>query len=232
MNKPQYKHSYVAYLLRFFTELFFYLVTFAALLILLVPSSSQYSINSWPVSVAVSEQLPYVKNEQVILPIKLNENSSTTINRGEINFSSIDWPHYGTIGFLLSILNISLIVLVAHFVRRIFGSVEYGEPFTMANYHRLKYISILLLLMFFYKLIYSAVHHWYIINYVGLASGEFVSSLWSLIITFKDIQLADHQMLLHNQHSLILVYCAACVFVIALVFKEGLRLKRDSDSIV
>ncbi len=234
-NNQKNQRSTVAYLLRVLADVFFYLAVIGTLgttVTLIFTDESLSRVNSWPVSTAINKVVPYNIEIATLLPIELNSRSTSMINRGEIRFSSSDWPHYSLIYLVLLYVKLLIVVFIAHFLRHIFYSVENGQPFTVKSYHRLKYIALLLLLMFGYSLTYSFLHHWYIMNYVGLAKGEFVSSIWTLIITFKDFQLSEYQMLLHNKHSLVLVYCAACVYVLALVFREGCRLKQDSDSIV
>ena len=233
MDQIIYKRSFVVSMLNLIVGFIFVISAFSSLsfLIGMLFGFWDSEINDWPVTInMIAKNL--VVMEEMIKPIEFLSSGNIMINGGELSFSSAEWPFYSVVGPTFKLLNIILILAFLYNFWYIIASVEYGQPFTLINYKRLKFLAILLVVFFFYGVIYSAVHHWYIINYVELASGEFISKVFHVLIPLRIHQLSADQILLENQHSLRPLIAAIFIYSLAIVYKEGFLLKHDSDSIV
>jgi hypothetical protein len=141
------------------------------------------------------------------------------------------WPYYSLFSYLSLIFKSFLIAGVVYLIRNIILDIKQQKPFTQQNTHRLKAIAWLIFCMFPYAMLDSLISHWYIINYVEMIDLEFVSQIFTRS-TFAQNGLQENQILLLNKHSFTPVIYALTVYVIAVIFTEGLKLKEDNESIV
>ena len=115
-------------------------------------------------------------------------------------------------------------------IRRILGSVAIKTPFSYYNVRNLNTISVISIISFFTMLIYTVYIHWHIKNYLPLDNGNYISKIftWAEPTRFS---VRSNEVLLGNFQSSSFLIFALFVFAITQVFKEGLRLKQDNESI-
>mgnify|MGYP000226990223 FL=1 len=176
------------------------------------------TVHEWPVTIhAVSAE---------------SEASDIVSNGGVIQLVTNDWPFFNLVGTTLYFLNMSVGLAFLYHFRFVIASVENGSPFSMDNHSRLKNMGALLLAGFIISFLNSAIHQWYIVHHVNLSAGAFANQFYHLFMSHDFPKLTSGQVMLDNKHSIAPLFSAVYIYSLAIVFKEGLRLKQDSDSIL
>ena len=125
------------------------------------------------------------------------------------------------------LLSFGLILMI----RRILGSVAIKTPFSDFNVRNLNTISLLSVVSFITMLVYTVFLHWHIKNHLPLDNGNYISKIFTWTEPHK-YSVMPNEVLIGNSQSYKLLIFSLFVFAIAQVFKEGVRLKQDNDSIL
>lgn len=141
------------------------------------------------------------------------------------------WPYFEYYKQGAVILKYSLYIGVVWFLHHILLDINYQIPFSQNNIRRLKYIALLLFFSVPFAMLDTWIVHGYIMQHIEMNDIEFISSLFTSDDHAQKF-LQPHQVLLSNQRDWSPVGYAALVYVLALVFQEGLKLKQDNESIV
>ena len=141
------------------------------------------------------------------------------------------WPGYALFKNSALILELSLYIGIVYLFHRIILDVKRQRPFNLINIKRLKHMALLLFLLVPFAMIETMIHHWYIINHVEMNNVEFISRLFNSD-THAQSFLTENQVLLSNKRDFSPILYSLVMYVIALVFQEGLIIRQDSESIV
>ncbi len=176
------------------------------------------TVHEWPVSINT------VATE--------SEAGDILSNGGVIQLVTTEWPFFKFVGTTLYLFHMSVGLAFLYQFRFVIASVENGSPFSMENHGRLKYMGALLLTGFVVSFLNTAIHQWYIVHHINLSAGAFANQFYHLFMSHDLNKLTSGQVMLENKHSIAPLFSAVYIYSLSIVFKEGLRLKQDSDSIL
>lgn len=148
-----------------------------------------------------------------------------------LNPRNIEWPYFDLCIKTGLFIKLCLFVGMIYLFNRILNDIKNQMPFNQANTGRLKLIALLLLALVPFGILENWINHWYIMEYVEMNNIQFISSLGTSDTTIQKF-LKPNEVLLSNQIELKPLVFAALIYVLALVFQEGLKLKRDNESII
>lgn len=205
-------------------------------LILLIMSlfGSNFAIlnNSWPVLFS-DELLSSLYTDNNGYFARPHDSDLGSLQQFTASLSPRDylWPYYESYKNMALLVKLSLYMGVVYLFHRIILDIRLQRPFNQTNIQRLKHMALLLFLVVPFSMLDTLVHHSYMINHIELTDIELVSRLLTSD-THAQSMLQENQVLLSNQRNFSPLLYAVMVYLMALVFQEGLKLKQDSESIV
>jgi len=160
----------------------------------------------------------------------ISENTSIddpkiVINKGVIQFASRSISYYilKSIDAVIVILPVILIILL---LRKTVRSIQLQHPFTKENVRRIKYMAFILILISPYSLIKSLIYRNYIVNNIDVA-GKVYTNIFSLYSGTN-----KNEIWLNLDINFQALLTGIVLLVIAEVFRAGLLIKEDNDSIL
>lgn len=178
-------------------------------------------LSAWPVE--IEEYVP------VATLTTSNEHlSDLTLvqNRGTIEFSS-DSVGYYLLKFADTVLVFALAIGITLLLRKVFRSLSNHHPFTAANAQRIRRIALLVILIAPYSLLKSLVYRYYIVRNIAIDGKEYVS--------FSDLfsrGLFEHEVWIDLNVDLLALFIGLVLLIIAEVFRIGVLIQTDNESIV
>jgi hypothetical protein len=227
MNTSKSEPSALINLLHILTGLLLGLMVIAYItwgVLALIDDDDNDSVN-WPIT------MPYQagKVEHTMPGAELNKHNFR-VNSGSIAIDSNSWRYRVSI-LILQGVDAFLVIGILLMLRRIIASVEYSNPFTQANVRRLNTIALYLFLFFLSEMLFTIYFHWFIKTNIELTSGEFVSNVLLPAEFFVD-GLKPNQILLENYQQVSHLWTSLLVVAITQVFRKGVELKTDNESIL
>lgn len=176
--------------------------------------------SAWDIE--VREQLT---DFQVISENASIDDPKIVINKGGIQFASRSISYYilKSIDAVIVILPVILIILL---LRKTVRSIQLQHPFTKENVLRIKYIAFILILISPYSLIKSLIYRSYIVNNIDVA-GKVYTNIFSLSSGTN-----KNEIWLNLDINFQALLTGIVLLVIAEVFRAGVLIKEDNDSIL
>lgn len=177
-------------------------------------------VSTWPIQI----EKHYFENQITSNHENLND-LSVAINSGSIQFSSDGFGYY-----LLKIIDalclLAIAISITLLLKRIFLSLVKQHPFVMDNAKSLRSIAFLVLLIMPYSLIKNLIYRSFIMNHITIEEKEYASflSLFS--------KPASNEILLGTDMNIQALVAGMILFIIAEVFRIGIVIKEDNESIV
>ncbi len=222
MIKPNYKNGIKV--LQFLSSLALYAsIAFAVYVVgafIFTLNDEGELISTWDVE--VSE----VSTDFQLTPLGSSINDpKLIIDKGTIQFSS-DAIGYFLLKFIDAVIVIAAIIYMIILLKRTLNSIYHQHPFSIENAQRIKYIAILLMVFSPYCLIRSLVYRGYIINNISIGEKSYVD-----FFNFSSAA-GSNQLWLNLDLNLQSLITGIVLFVIAEVFRVGVLIKEDNDSIL
>lgn len=153
------------------------------------------------------------------------DDSKIIIDKGIIQFTSTSIGYYilKTVDAFIEVFAIILIIVL---LRNTVRSIQRYHPFARENVRKIKYISFILILYSPYCLIKSLVYRSYIVNNIDV-SGKVFTDIFSL-----PFDLNENEIWLNLDLNIQALFMGIILFVIAEVFRVGVLIKEDNDSIL
>ena len=193
------------------------LITF----VITATSPEDVLLSAWPVE---------VEGNLTNLPISSNKTSlndvTVTINQGNIQFSSESVGYY-LLKFLEVVLGFVITIGVTLLLVRILSSLQHQRIFTTENAYRLRNIALLVMLAMPYGLIKSLLYRGYIVANIGIEGKEYIG----LFDTFSE-SLSSNQIWLNFETNWQALLIGAVLLIIAEIFRIGVLIRTDNESIV
>lgn len=176
-------------------------------------------------NVRITEQVSDLQLMSENSPI---DNPKSLINKGVITFSSRNVGYY-----LLKLLDVIIVILPAIYIivllKKTLHSLQMGHPFTNKNALRLKHIAVILILTSPYNLIKSLVYRSYIINNIKVEKKTYADVLDTIYLYFSP---PANKVWLDLDINFQALITGVILLVIAEVFRVGILIKEDNESIV
>lgn len=141
-----------------------------------------------------------------------------------IQFSATGMGYY-FLKFIETIFTLSIIIGITFLLGKVFRSLYREHPFTTKNVKRLKYIATLLMVFTPYGIIQSLVYRNYISNHIAIEEKTYVHSLFPTALKQDEIWL-------DFQWDLEYLLLGGLLLIIVEIFRVGIELKMDNESIL
>lgn len=159
-------------------------------------------------------------------------NNELNISKGSLKVDyKIQNNTYKSVTILHLFMLISIGFGLVFMIRKILGSVKNEKPFSYQNVKYLHMISLFFVLKYLTQLAHTSYMHWYIKNFIPLVEGSYISQIFMWTEPHK-YSVMSKEVLLGNSQTFSTLIFAFLIFAVAQVFKEGVRLKQDNESIL
>lgn len=165
---------------------------------------------------------------QVVSKSHAIDDPKVAINHGTVQFTSSNIGYY-ILKFVDAIIVILLAISIIILLKRTLRSIDLEHPFTKENARRLKYIAIALMLLSPYSLIKSLIYRSYIINNIGI-DGKTYANIFDTFYFFSAPPKNKIWLAIDINFQVLLT--GVILLVIAEIFRVGVLMKEDNDSIV
>ncbi|MBK6265630.1 DUF2975 domain-containing protein [Marivirga sp. S37H4] len=129
------------------------------------------------------------------------------------------------------IITFFLAIGITLLARKVFQSLEKNHPFTMENASRLRKIAFLLILFTPYSLIKGLIYRNYITNNISIEGKEFADSLIYYLGVFSN-NFKQNEAWIDLNVNFQTLLIGAILLVIAEIFRIGVVMKEDNESII
>lgn len=180
-------------------------------------------MSAWEVE--IGEQITHLK---VMSKSPSIDDPKIVINKGVVQFTSRNIGYY-MLKFMDAIIVILPAIYIIILLKRTLRSIHLEHPFTKENARRLKYIAFALMLVSPYSLIKSLVYRSYVINNIGV-EGKTYADIFEIFHSFSAPPANKIWLALDINFQALLT--GVILLVIAEVFRVGVLMKEDNDSIV
>ncbi len=178
-------------------------------------------LSAWPIEVGTESTDLFVSNNNTEL-----SNVVITVNQGSVQFSSESVSYY-LLKFLEAAFGFAITIGVTQLLIRILSSLQHQRTFTSENARRLRNIALLVMLATPYGLIKSLTYRGYILSNISIEGKEYTS----LFSAFSH-DLSSNQIWLSFDTNWQALLIGAVLLIIAEVFRIGVLIRTDNESIV
>ena len=189
-------------------------------LLMTMISSEDKLLSAWPLEVAEETDYPATTISPHV------NNVEVTINRGTVRFSS-DSPGYYGLKFLETIFFFALAISITVLLRRLLRSLHPTHPFTPDNARRIRNIAYLVLTIFPYSLIRSAVYWLFTYRTIAIEGTTYTHPF--RLLAGRPF---PHQVWLDLDVNVLALLIGIVLLIIAEVFRRGVAIQADNESIV
>lgn len=218
------KNNQVIRILEWITNLALYasigIALFIATSLVFTLSGEGELISAW--GIEVREQLT---DFNVISENATIADSKIIIDKGVIQFTSSSISYY-ILKSVDAVIIILAVILIIVLLRNTVRSIRSNHPFVTENVRRIKYIALILILISPYSLIKSMVYRSYIVNNIDVAENVY-ADIFSL-----STDLNKNEIWLNLDVNIQEFLMGILLLVIAEVFRAGVLIKEDNDSIL
>jgi len=193
---------------------------FVAVSLVFTVSGEGELISAWDIE--VREQLAdfHVIPENAII-----DDPKIKIDKGVIQFTSSSISYY-ILKSVDAVIEILAVILIIVLLRNTVYSIRSNHPFATENVRRIKYIAFIFILISPYSLIKSLVYRSYIVHNIDVAGKEF-ANIFSLSNNIN-----KNEIWLNLELNIQALLMGIVLLVIAEVFRVGVLIKEDNDSIL
>lgn len=191
---------------------------FAIVLMLVAVNSDEKLVSGW------SALLPAKSTAYNVDFSEELETASAAAREVNIQFSTTRNDYY-LLKFIETIFIFSIVIWITIVVGKIIGSLHRENAFTGSNAKHLRHIAILVAIFTPFSIVQSLIYRNYISKHISIEGKTFVHSLLPK-------ELASNEIWLDFQINVEYLFIGALLLILAEIFRIGLFLKTDNESIV
>lgn len=137
--------------------------------------------------------------------------------------------------YLLKFMDIFITMVIAIYItlisKKLFLSLEKENPFTMSNAKRIRLIGFLLIIFSPFTLLRGLVYRIYILNNISIEGKEFADAPMYFFGIFKT-DFSSNEVWINLDINFQTLLMGATLLVIAEIFRAGVKMKEDNESII
>lgn len=179
------------------------------------------ALSAWPVTTGAD-----FAGEQVSISGSGPGDLKVSINQGSIHFSAESFIYY-LLKVVDAIFILSLVIWITILLRRVFRSLDKPHPFVAGNAQRLRQMAFLIMLITPYSIIKSLAYRSYIQNNIVVDGMEYAD-----LSGFLSKSMAPGEIWLDLNINAEALLAGLFLLIIAEIFRIGVLIKSDNDSIV
>ncbi|MEM6841478.1 MAG: DUF2975 domain-containing protein [Bacteroidota bacterium] len=194
------------------------LIAVAVLVIFIITATSEEDalLSAWPIVVA-EDQSRYGT---------VSDNASVIVNQGTIQFSTKSIGYY-LLKSVEAIFTFFIVIGITLLLRDILYSLHRQQVFTTENARRIRNISLLIILFTPYSIAKSFIYRGYLISNIRIEGKEYAS----LFSNFSG-ELSSNQIWINVDVNIQALLIGVVLLIIAEVFRMGVLIRLDNESIV